>query len=165
MPSLHRLVSLLRDTLPIVSELEDIREGASNGEFAVDTFAKAAGWYRVLYGDMRLVSRPSIPDILAYLRSRHALDFRLLSGHRVAILDGSQSLFGAEPTPDLTSSLGIQPIKDMNVVVYDSIRENLSLGVKLGLIAPIDVGVVCGVDAARALGRSIHDRILPRLNT
>lgn len=50
-PSLHRLVSILRSTLPIVKVLEEIRQ--SNGH--VDTFAKAAGWYRMLYGDLRSV--------------------------------------------------------------------------------------------------------------
>jgi mediator of RNA polymerase II transcription subunit 14 len=54
---LHRLVALLRDTLPIVVELEEIRkesERQSRGG-SVDTFAKAAGWFRVLYGDLRCV--------------------------------------------------------------------------------------------------------------
>lgn len=54
-PSLHRLVTLLRDTLPIVSELEEIRRQSENEGRSVDAFAKAAGWYRLLYGDLRLV--------------------------------------------------------------------------------------------------------------
>lgn len=53
--SLHRLVGLLRDTLPIVLELQAIRERASELGEIVDTFAKAAGWFRVLYGDLRWV--------------------------------------------------------------------------------------------------------------
>lgn len=52
-PSLHRLVGLLRDTLPIVAELEDIRAQAERDGGNLDTFAKAVGWYRVLYGDLR----------------------------------------------------------------------------------------------------------------
>jgi mediator of RNA polymerase II transcription subunit 14 len=52
-PSLHRLVRLLRDTLPIVAELEDMRVQAEKDGYSLDTFAKAAGWYRVLYGDLR----------------------------------------------------------------------------------------------------------------
>lgn len=55
-PSLHRLVSLLRDTLPIVAELEDMRTRAEKEGGGLDTFAKSAGWYRVLYGDLRLVT-------------------------------------------------------------------------------------------------------------
>ena len=51
--SLHRLVTLLRETLPIVVELDDIRrEGAGK---KLDIFAKSAGWYRVLYGDFKYV--------------------------------------------------------------------------------------------------------------
>jgi mediator of RNA polymerase II transcription subunit 14 len=56
-PSLHHLVGLLRDTLPVVVELDAIRAGEMRkGQVEVcevDTFAKAAGWYRVLYGDLR----------------------------------------------------------------------------------------------------------------
>lgn len=52
-PSLHHLVTLLRDTLPIVVGLEAIRkEGKRNGR-NLDIFAKAAGWYRLLYGDLK----------------------------------------------------------------------------------------------------------------
>ena len=54
-PSVHRLVALLRDTLPIVAELEDMRIRAERDGVNLDTFAKAAGWYRVLYGDLRWV--------------------------------------------------------------------------------------------------------------
>ena len=57
-PSLVRLVTLLRDTLPIVQELEEIMwQSEQKGGIAasVDTFAKAAGWYRLLYGDLRCV--------------------------------------------------------------------------------------------------------------
>lgn len=54
-PSLHRLVGLLRDTLPIVAELESMRMEAEKNSSSLDTFAKAAGWYRVLYGDLRYI--------------------------------------------------------------------------------------------------------------
>ena len=52
-PSMQHLVGLLRDTLPIVVELDAIHRGETNGGRGVDTFAKTAGWYRVLYGDLR----------------------------------------------------------------------------------------------------------------
>ena len=52
-PSLHRLVSLLRDTLPIVVELDNIQNVSDREGHNVDTFAKAAGWYRILYGDLK----------------------------------------------------------------------------------------------------------------
>ena len=53
--SLHRLVELLRETLPIVAELEYIRVSASKAGDTVDTYAKTAGWFRVLFGDLRCV--------------------------------------------------------------------------------------------------------------
>lgn len=51
--SLARLVAMLRDTLPIVAELERIRVTAEKAGQNIDTFAKTAGWFRVLYGDHR----------------------------------------------------------------------------------------------------------------
>ena len=51
--SLTRVVAMLRDTLPIVAELERIRVVAAKAAENIDTFAKTAGWYRVLYGDYR----------------------------------------------------------------------------------------------------------------
>jgi len=56
-PSLHNFVQILRDTLPIVVELEEIRkedaEKVHAGARPLDIFAKTAGWYRMLYGDFR----------------------------------------------------------------------------------------------------------------
>lgn len=51
--SLHRLVALLRNTLPIVAELEYIRVSSSKTNDAVETYPKTAGWFRVLFGDLR----------------------------------------------------------------------------------------------------------------
>ena len=53
--SLHRFVTLLRNTLPIVTELEEVRLQSECEGLNIDTFAKAAGWYRLLYGDLRFV--------------------------------------------------------------------------------------------------------------
>jgi len=51
--SLNRVVSVLRDTLPIVALLEAFRsEAVARGSF-LDSFPKAAAWYRLLYGDSR----------------------------------------------------------------------------------------------------------------
>lgn len=54
--SLHHLVALLRDTLPIVTELEYIRVTALKAGDNVETYAKTAGWFRVLFGDLRYVA-------------------------------------------------------------------------------------------------------------
>lgn len=52
-PALHELVTLLRDTLPIVVELEALRQANKADNKRMDIFAKAAGWYRLLYGDFK----------------------------------------------------------------------------------------------------------------
>lgn len=92
------------------------------------------------------------------------MDFRLLTGHRVAILDGSQSLFGSQVKSEELSSFGIQPFEELDAIVQDAIRDTTASGVPLGAIATVDVGVVCDVRIVRALGRSIHDRLLSRMN-
>ncbi|TDL22587.1 MED14-domain-containing protein [Rickenella mellea] len=80
-PSLHELVSVLRDSLPVALALDTIAHShdeslaRQNAVAMVDTFAKAAGWWRVLYGDLR-----------------HALDFRLMRNRRVAIIDAAFAL-------------------------------------------------------------------------
>lgn len=61
--SLHELVKLLRDSLPVVCAVEDIRQDAlsrrrtsrprDKSDLVVDIHVKAAGWHRVIYGDMR----------------------------------------------------------------------------------------------------------------
>ena len=89
--SLHRLVGLLRDTLPIAVELD--RLSASSREERVslghgwpkqvrsteepwfDTVVKGMGWWRVLYGDLRYASLPpsscfSNPSTFVYSRLR-----------------------------------------------------------------------------------------------
>jgi mediator of RNA polymerase II transcription subunit 14 len=56
--SVHRLVSILRDTLPLLEELERLAETWNTRPHRtlhtmVDTLPKAAGWYRLVYGDSR----------------------------------------------------------------------------------------------------------------
>jgi mediator of RNA polymerase II transcription subunit 14 len=56
--SVHQLVKTLRSTLPVVSVLEEIKSQHRPEDvksLAVDTIAKGAGWYRLMYGDFRSV--------------------------------------------------------------------------------------------------------------
>jgi len=55
-PSLERLVMILRDTLPIAVELEKIRKMCREQAYNIDTFAKASGWYRLLYPSLKYAS-------------------------------------------------------------------------------------------------------------
>jgi len=48
--SLHQLVTLLRETLPIVVELEKIRYG---NDTKLHAFSKSAAWYRLLYRNFK----------------------------------------------------------------------------------------------------------------
>ncbi|KAF8170264.1 mediator complex subunit MED14-domain-containing protein [Mycena galopus ATCC 62051] len=144
-PSLHRLVTFLRETLPIAVELEEIRQQSQG---AVDTFAKAAGWYRLLFGD-----------------SRHALDFRLMTNQRVLILDGSHSLFSTgspQQSEDISSDqLGLLPIPRFSDTVSEVVKKMLSSGAASpGKIAPLNTGVICQTDVVRTLGRAIYTAII-----
>ncbi|KAF9453911.1 MED14-domain-containing protein [Macrolepiota fuliginosa MF-IS2] len=152
-PSLHRLVTLLRETLPVVAELEAIRRGEERRNRVVDTFPKAAGWYRLLYGDLR-----------------HALDFRLMTNQRIAILDGSCSL---HPAPDSTkssssdlSAVGLKPIPQFREIVTEVVKTALAADeIRPCKIARLDMGVVCECTAVRRLAKAIHARVAEVLAT
>ncbi|KAM6502426.1 Mediator complex subunit MED14 domain containing protein [Amanita muscaria] len=151
-PSLHRLVSLLRDTLPIVVELDYIQNASDREGQNISTFAKAAGWYRVLYGDLK-----------------HAMDFRLMSQQRVAILDASHSLFDTIRSKNLADGnhkVGLQPIPQFQEILQSTVKkasESLANGQSLERVAILGVGIVCGTRSILALGRGIHNRVLARL--
>ncbi|CDO75529.1 hypothetical protein BN946_scf184871.g10 [Trametes cinnabarina] len=160
--ALHKLVGLLRETLPVVAELEDIRVAAARSGAAVDTFAKSAGWFRILYGDLR-----------------HALDFRLMAGARVVILDGSHSLFDdqadntplrrlagpfAKTSPARAQSAALQPIPDFPTLVQEAIKAAVAHGVS-GQFATIDIGVICDVAAVRVVGRMLHEKVFQKLES
>jgi mediator of RNA polymerase II transcription subunit 14 len=93
-----------------------------------------------------------------------------MNGQRVAILDGSHSLFITDPpssSMEMSRSpvegLSLQPIPQFQEIVLDAVREVVSSGEVSGKIALIDVGVVCDADAVGALGRAMHGRILGRM--
>ncbi|KAI6036221.1 mediator complex subunit MED14-domain-containing protein [Pisolithus microcarpus] len=163
--SLYRLVGLLRDTLPVVVELDHMitvaREQAgwsrsntiakcSVDEPWFDTFVKGLGWWRVLYGDLR-----------------HALDLRLMADKRIAILDASRSLFQRSPSPQtegVTESLAFQPIPDFRDLVTEAVRTARPPGVaNKERVAVIDIGVVCEGESVGAVLRVLHERVLKKL--
>ena len=167
--SLVRLVAMLRDTLPIVTELEYIRVSAARAKENVDTFAKTASWFRVLYGDFRCV-QPRVYSALLNSPAciRHALDFRLMSQARVLILDASNTLFPPDKTSphSRTSSrdgdLVLQPIPDFRAMAVDACRDVLSTMPRTKT-APIDIGVICDPSAVRAVARALHERVSRKL--
>ncbi|KAF9484518.1 MED14-domain-containing protein [Pholiota conissans] len=152
-PSLHLLVTLLRDTLPIVVELENIRKESKLNGRNLDIFAKASGWYRLLYGDLK-----------------HALDFRLMNDQNIAILDSSHSLFDVQ-TPgktvagdSLLDNLVLQPIPRMREIVADAVQNGLASGqLTMGKVAAIDIGVICNASGVGVLMEAIHAQIVEEL--
>ncbi|KAF7315273.1 Mediator of RNA polymerase II transcription subunit 14 [Mycena indigotica] len=139
-PSLHRLITCLRETLPIAIGLAEIQE-KSQGK--VDTFAKSAGWYRLLFVD-----------------ARHALDFRLMSHHRIAILDGSHSVYGVPSSApeDKTLSLCLQPIPRIETLILNALR-TLDSSASHGKVVLLSYGVICETQLVRTLGQAIYTAI------
>jgi mediator of RNA polymerase II transcription subunit 14 len=152
-PSLHCLVTLLRDTLPIVVVLRAIRQEAKRNCMNLDVFPKAAGWYRLIYNDLK-----------------HALDFRLLNNQKVAILDASHSLFDVQMPGKLVTKdpaiddIVLQPIPRMRDIAIDVVRKGLAAGdLVAGKVAAIDVGIMCNAGGVNTLARAIHSQILEQL--
>ena len=104
--SFHQLVETLRGTLPIVCTINTLQERADSGtdlearSTRVWHVSKAAGWYRILYGDSRLVLHLSFEvsiNMKLTFYVRHALDIRLMRYQRVAVLDASLPLTSKTP--------------------------------------------------------------------
>ncbi|KAI0045303.1 MED14-domain-containing protein [Auriscalpium vulgare] len=153
--ALPAFVSVLRSTVPILEVLEEIKAGtgrraAVDGDALsklqeVDIFPKAAGWWRILFG----------------VESDHGLDFRLLAGGRVAILDACYPMFGraAQPRsiPGVLDPLGLRPIPGMRGALSEAIKASRG---RKRRVADIDIGAVCGVDDVRAVGRKVWEGIM-----
>lgn len=121
------------------------------------------------------------------MRTRYALDFRLMTERRIAILDASYSIFAADiPTPkppsngpsnsgngnnknsssgsgsnsnlsSLDASVLLQQIPDFKKVVAEIVRGEAGNGV-----FSIDVGLICGVEAVKRVGKALHNRLVLR---
>ena len=145
--------------------VKEIRPAAARAGTPPDTFTKSASWFRVPYGDLR-----------------HALDFRLMAGARVAVLDASHTFCedavggargsGAKRWGSTGASAGagasagglaaLHPIPDFRALVAEAVKAASERGVR-GQFASIDVGVVCDVASVRAVGRILHEKVQARL--
>lgn len=151
----------------------------------VDTFPKAAGWWRV---DFRT-------SVEGGKQARHALDFRLMKGGRVGILDASHSLFLSTPSSSSTSTsslsastsasalsqahthshlhsekdresaLLLQPIPKLKQLLVDAVKEvRAQEGTRIeGKVAVVDVGVVCGIEDVKEIGSRVWADIVKEL--
>lgn len=110
--------------------------------------------------------------LLLTMTLRHALDFRLISGRRVLIIDGSHSIFGNDPqhasddkehlktTTD--RSLTLQPIPEFRRLLLEAIQE-ASSSKALGKVAQIDVGLICNARIVSVIAKPLHMKVLRRL--
>jgi hypothetical protein len=111
---------------------------------------KAAGWWRVMF---------SLDGSVA----RHALDFRVLTGSRVALFDASQSLFRNAPQQQQDSksgaavapSVGFLPIPELGRAISDAVMA----GRGRGTVAGIGIGVVCGAADVVMVGEAFWGSI------
>jgi mediator of RNA polymerase II transcription subunit 14 len=149
--ALPALVSVLRDTVPILEVLARIPARA---------VPKAAGWWRVMFGP-RGNTGGGAPDA-----TRHALDFRVLTGSRIAMFDASESLFRCAQMPqpqqaqvqqrDAQSGspgapVGFRPIPGFGRAVDDAVKA----GRGRGTVAGIKIGVVCGAADVVVVGEAL----------
>ena len=101
---------------------------------------------------------------------RHALDFRLMKGYRVLIVDASQSLFHDDPkwkdskfsTPLHDSLQILHPIPDFASLAMEAIKSFTSQG-SSGRINPIGIGVICDGDSATGLGSLLYEGVWQKL--
>ncbi|KAI0072724.1 MED14-domain-containing protein [Panus rudis PR-1116 ss-1] len=151
-PSLRQLVELLQNSLPVVLQLEAIRSAAEQTGDSVDTFSKSAGWFRVLYSDLR-----------------HALDFRLMKGARILVHDASHSIFqggdeGRRSSADSFFELlsVLQPIPEFSKTVDEVVRHVKSHHPR-NLVCAVEIGIICDRVTVMTVGRLLHERILSRV--
>jgi mediator of RNA polymerase II transcription subunit 14 len=132
--ALPALVSILRDTVPVLEVLTRI--------IPARAIPKAAGWWRVMF------NRPSGGG------PQHALDFRVLTRSRVAILDASQSVFRNAPPPvpqKEEAAVGFRPIPGL----AQAVAEAVVAGRGRGSVAGVDFGVVCGAADVVVVGEAL----------
>ncbi|THH13385.1 hypothetical protein EW146_g6822 [Bondarzewia mesenterica] len=143
------LVSVLRNTVPVIEVLEEIDERKEGLEdIEVKSFAKAAGWWRVLF----------------YLRvgagrHSHGLDFRLMKGGRVAILDAAQSLYFPTMASHVPPALADDTFILKPIPKFPQLLESVARELRGVRIAVVDIGIVCGVAHAHAVGRKVWECI------
>ena len=114
---------------------------------------KAAGWWRVMFGPRGSTAG----DAGGPSASRHALDFRVLTGSRIVVFDASESLFrSAQPQPQEAHAgsgapVGFRPIPEFGRAIADAVVA----GRGRGTVAGVRIGVVCGAADAVVVGEAL----------
>lgn len=99
-----------------------------------------------------------------------------MTGQRVAILDGSCSLYASRsPSSDSikphigefssdSTTVGLRPIPRFQEIVTEVVKCALAAGdIRPGKVARVDTGVVCECTTVRKLARVIHTRVAENL--
>ncbi len=101
--------------------------------------------------------------------ARHALDFRVLTGSRVALFDASQSLFRSAPqfqqqqdgrSGAPVTSVGFRPIPELGSAISDAVVA----GRGHGTVAGIGIGIVCGAADVVVVGEAFWGSIARRVS-
>jgi hypothetical protein len=98
--------------------------------------------------------------------ARHALDFRVLTGSRVALFDASQSLFRSAPQSQQqqdgapVTSVGFRPIPELGSAISDAVVA----GRGRGTVAGIGTGVICGAADVVVVGEAFWGSIARRVS-
>jgi mediator of RNA polymerase II transcription subunit 14 len=112
---------------------------------------KTAGWWRVMFGP-RGSTGGGAPSA-----TRHALDFRVLTGSRVAVFDASESLFRSVQSQQqdarsrTEAPVGFCPIPEFRRAIDDAV----AAGRGRGTVAGIKIGVVCGAADVVVVGEAL----------
>ena len=94
--------------------------------------------------------------------ARHALDFRVLTRSRVALLDASKSLFRRAPqllrqeevhsrAQAQDATVGFRPIPGLSRAIVD----DFAAGRGRGTVAGVELGVICGVVDVVVVGEAL----------
>jgi mediator of RNA polymerase II transcription subunit 14 len=89
-----------------------------------------------------------------------------MKGGRVAVIDGSYSLFSPREMQEKRGNgdgLGFRPIPGFRTIVEEAVADVHRSGRAGGRIVSVDVGVVCDTGAVQAVGRALHERVVKAL--
>ena len=96
--------------------------------------------------------------------AQHALDFRVLTGSRVAMLDASQSVFRnvrekEKEREAALSVVGFRPIPGFTRAVADAV----AAGRGRGSVAGVDIGIVCAAADVVVVGEALWKSVAREL--
>lgn len=144
--SVYELISFLRNSVGIVEVLDAIEDAECQaGKARFDVLVKAAGWWRLRYGD-------------------YALDVRMMSG-RFVVLDGSVELSKVTAGNAAVHVAGpgvLLPIPKMVEYAKTIVEQLKGEGMGMDGVVPMNYGsaIICGCKDAPRIVRGLHEMIV-----